>query len=494
MPTSISGVSFKEGRNLGGGGGCLFSRESLTLTDVRFEGCEAVGTAASPVGGGALAMNVANVGDARPNATLDNVKFIGNRAVHGASPDTSCCGAASFGSTSPSYVGSVSINNAQFIGNSAESIGALRIANGSTASITNTQFISNTATASDNGAFFITVMSGAVSLNHGGALGNTALGRRGAGRIFNIGSAVASGDAVTISDWSFVGNLAGTDFGGLDILTDTLDSMTGACQYARLKDVRLTDVFFERNIAARSSAGLRVACSGNLALTGVEFTFNEVGGYDGPFSGGNSAGFIGEVATVTMDRIRLVGNKTYGGAVITPGTPNGGYGVLTVQGPPTLSPPVPYPFPHSFSGSRFLVKDNWAAENEAGVTLKPNGAGVAYSLSDSAFVGNRAKGIASLFLNATGNYTVTNSTFSGNIANNAAGSSSIRMPIPERTLSPWPASPTPGTGRTRRQFHSVHSTRTRWKPRYPQRRGEREERNTLASSCSEAGLRPWLRL
>jgi hypothetical protein len=56
MPTSISGLSFKEGRLVGGGGGCLFSRESLTLTDVRFEGCEVVGTApANTVSGGGSA-------------------------------------------------------------------------------------------------------------------------------------------------------------------------------------------------------------------------------------------------------------------------------------------------------------------------------------------------------------------------------------------------------------------------------------------------------
>ena len=67
------------------------------------------------------------------------------------------------------------------------------------------------------------------------------------------------------------------------------------------------------------------------------------------------------------------------------------------------------------------MKDNFATENEAGVSLRPNGAGRNYSLSDSTFVGNRAKGIVGLFLNATGNYTVTNSTFSGNIATAGAG-------------------------------------------------------------------------
>jgi hypothetical protein len=67
------------------------------------------------------------------------------------------------------------------------------------------------------------------------------------------------------------------------------------------------------------------------------------------------------------------------------------------------------------------VKDNWVEQNEAGISMRPNAAGVNYVLSDSAFVGNRAKGIPALFFNATGNYTVTNSTFSGNDATAGAG-------------------------------------------------------------------------
>ena len=95
--------------------------------------------------------------------------------------------------------------------------------------------------------------------------------------------------------------------------------------------------------------------------------------------------------------------------------------MFTINGPPFASPSLTYPLAHSFVGSRFLVKDNVVTENEAGVSLRPNGAGRNYSLSDSSFVGNRAKGIPGLLLNATGNYTITNSTFSGNIATAGAG-------------------------------------------------------------------------
>ena len=148
-------------------------------------------------------------------------------------------------------------------------------------------------------------------------------------------------------------------------------------------------------------------------MTGVDMMSNEVSGLSTPGSGGNSAGQLHDLAAVTMDNIRIVGNKTYGGTITLPATQNGGYGVFTINGPPLT-------YPHSFVGSRFLVKDNFVTENEAGVSLRPNGAGRNYSLSDSSFVGNRAKGITALFLNATGNYTVSNSTFSGNVASNGA--------------------------------------------------------------------------
>ena len=421
-PATITGVSLKEGRSVGVSGGCVFSRESLTLTDVRFEGCEAVGAApTSSVGGGALSMGVTGAGDARPNATLSNVRFVGNRAVHGSAvaANPSCCGAASFGGGTL-LMGSVMVADTQFIGNVGESIGALRIANGSSATLTNTQFISNAATAGNSGGFAIINMSGAVLMTGGGAVGNSTTGRRGGGQIITVGSLVSSGDAVAISAWAFIGNVAGADIGGLDILTDTFD-VSSNCQYAQLKNVRLTNVYFERNIAKTSRGGFRIGCSGNVALSGVEMTFNEAGDLSSPIGGANSAGQLHDVATVTMDNIRIVANKTFGGVITLPATQNGGYGVFTVNGPPFSAPSLTYPLAHSFAGSRFLVKDNFVTENEAGVSLRPNGAGRSYSLTDSSFVGNRAKGITGLFLNATGNYTVSNSTFSGNFATGGSG-------------------------------------------------------------------------
>lgn len=420
----IIGISFKEGRSVGGGGGCIFSRESLTLTDVRFEGCEAVGSSPSnTVGGGALGVAVTGVSDLRPNVTLSNVKFIGNRSVHGlaTAANTSCCGAASLGGGASNLIGNVSIADSQFIGNSAEGVGALRIGNGGSVSITNTQLISNTATTGNVGAMSISGMTGTVTLNGGGVLGNSSLvGRRGGVQITTVGTSVASGDAVSISNWSFIGNLAASDIGGLDILTDNFDA-SGNCLYTNLKNVNLNGVYFEKNIANKASGGFRIGCSGNATLSNIDMLNNEVGGLSVPGSGGNSAGQIFDVAALTMSNIQIIGNRTFRGTITPPATLNGGFAVFTVNGPPSASPSLTFPLVHSFAGTRFTVKDNWADENEAGLSLRPNGAGVNYSLGDSSFVGNRAKGIVGLFLNATGNYTVSNSTFSGNVASSGSG-------------------------------------------------------------------------
>ena len=410
-PATITGVSLKEGRSVGVSGGCVFSRESLTLTDVRFEGCEAVGAApTSSVGGGALSMGITGAGDARPNATLSNVKFVGNRAVHGfaVAANPSCCGAASFGGGTL-LMGSVNIADSQFIGNVGESIGALRIANGISAMLTNTQFISNAATAGNSGGFAIFNMSGPVTMTGGGAVGNSATGRRGGGSIITVGSAVSSGDAVTISDWSFIGNVAGADIGGLDILTDTFD-VSGNCQFLQLRNVSMSNVYFEKNVAKQSRAGLRVGCSGNLALSNADFLGNEVVGDATAASGGNSAAQLHDLAAVTLSNLSITGNKTFAG------TPNGGYGIFGVFGAAT------YPLTHSLSASNIRVRDNWAEKGFPGLWFQARGTGRSYEITNSSFTGNTSPFAPyGLFFETVGNYTVRNSTFSGNYSTGSGG-------------------------------------------------------------------------
>ncbi len=423
-PATISNLTFREGRAIGsiaasGGsaGACVFSRESLTASSVAFINCEAagVGNGVSNFGtnGGAFAGGATLPTDARPNFIFTDVQFTGNRTVHGtaAAASTSAAGAASFGNNSNLFVGNVTLTNVQFVGNSAENVGALRISGGNNASLQNVSFVSNSATTGSDGAFTINAMSGSVTLSGGGAIGNTALLRRGGGQISTVGATLPSGPVVQITDWSFVGNAAQTqDIGGLSILTDTFDA-NGNCQFAQLRGVRLSNVYFERNIASQARGGLRIGCSADVSLDTVDFEFNEVGGNATASSGGQSAALIHDVANLTLNKVRIVGNRTYAG------TTTGGYGVFTVLGAPSSSSvPSTWPLAHSVTATGLVVKDNWAERNEAGMTLRANGAGRNYLISDAAFIGNRAQSFPALLLDATGNYSVQNSTFSLNEA------------------------------------------------------------------------------
>ncbi len=430
-PASISGLSFKEGRSVasiaasgGAAGGCVFSRESLTLTDVVFSACEAAGTGDGGANnfsttGGALAMGATLVTDFRPNATLSNVRFLSNRTVHGTagSTFTSAGGAAALGNGNNLWMGAVSISGSQFFGNTSEAIGALRVTGATSVSISGTQFISNSATVGNDGAFLINDVSGTVTLNGGGVVGNSALGRRGGGQIASVGSAVASGDAVTVNDFSFMGNAAGVDIGGLSILTDTFDSSTSECQFLQLRNVSMNNVYFEKNIAQKSRAGLRVGCSANFTLSNSQFKGNDVGGTSLADSGGVSALLLHDLATVTLSDVDVIGNQTNAGSIA------GGYGVVVVLGgPSSATVPAVYPLPHSFTATRLIVKDNFAQRNEAGLSLRANGAGRNYLIQDSSFISNRAESNVALLLDATGNYTVRNSTFSLNESTNGSGS------------------------------------------------------------------------
>ena len=231
-PTTITGVSFKEGRSVasiaaGGGaaGGCLFSREFLTLTDVVFSGCEAAGTgdggASSATNlsttGGALTMGATLATDFRPNATLSNVRFVGNRTVHGTAGSnfTSAGGGATFGNGNNLWVGAISFSGSTFVGNTSETIGGLRITGATSVAISNTDFISNTATTSSDGGFLINNISGTVTISGSSFVGNTAALRRGGGQIATVGSGLTPADEViTLNDVFFIGNVAaGQDIG-----------------------------------------------------------------------------------------------------------------------------------------------------------------------------------------------------------------------------------------------------------------------------------------
>lgn len=433
-PTTITNVSIKEGRSVaviaasgGATGGCLFSRESLTLTNVVFEGCESAGVGDGvsnfSVGGGALGMGAALSTDSRPNAVLNNVRFVGNRTVHGTAnaATVSTGGAATLGVGTALWMGSVSISNSWFSSNSAESVGALRITNASSVSISSTPFVSNSATTGTDGAFNIANVTGTVTISGGGAISNTAALRRGAGQISTVGvSLTPTDDAITMSDWSAIGNVAAAqDIGGLSILPDTFD-VSGNCNFGQLRSVRLTNVYFEKNLATQNRGGLRVGCGANLVVNGAEFIGNEVSGDTTANSGGNGAAQIHDMGSVTMTDVTISNNKTYAG------TTTGGYNVFTILGHPS-SGSVPAVFPsigatHAVTLTNIRVRDNWAQSGFPGIVFRANAAGRNYELTNSSFTGNTSPNAPyGLFFETVGNYTIRNSTFSGNYSTGTGG-------------------------------------------------------------------------
>ena len=202
-PATISNLTFREGRAVGlisasGGsaGACVFSRESLTVSSVAFINCEAAG-----------------VGNGVNNFSTTGGAFAGGNAAYGRAPEfhlhgrysspvTAPCMArlrrppprqrsAAFVHNSNLFVGNVTLTNVQFVGNSAENVGALRVSGGNNASLQNVSFVSNSATTGSDGAFTINAMAGSVTLSGGGAIGNTALLRRGGGQISTVGATFA---------------------------------------------------------------------------------------------------------------------------------------------------------------------------------------------------------------------------------------------------------------------------------------------------------------
>ena len=425
-PFTISGVRLLRGRTINRSAGCMFSAESTTITDVIFESCESVGGYVSPTdtnegyGGALVAGNTNTAGNYRPSVTISSSLFVSNRATRGTNPTSrSEAGAAGIGSGSRN-VGAVSLTGVRVLGNSAEQGGGMYILNATSVLVTQSQFLSNVATGSPNtvtpgfsggrygGLNVSGIGAGGVTITNSGFVSNAANLERGG---FSVRTVAGT---VTINDVMVLGNLAvNSRIGGFEVLTDNFDA-GGTCLGTSLHPVSISNVDLKANMASTSTAGFRVQCSGTVSITDTNIEGNEVFGSPVAGSGGNSAGQVLTTQAVTMTNVRVTGNKTYTGAV------DGGTGVLLVQDNA------------SFTGSKLFFRDNYAQQSESGLTLRTNGAGRIYTLADSAFVdnggGTNTSTISALQLSRTGNYTVRNSTFSGN-ASNAGGPIFVNMNV-----------------------------------------------------------------
>lgn len=418
-PFSISGVRLLRGRSVDSSTGCLFSAKTTTISDVIFESCESVGGATASGFGGALGVgNTKTAGNYRPAVTVSSSLFVSNRATRGTSTTSrSTAGAAFFGS-STRMVGAVSLTGVRFLGNSAEQIGAVSILDAASVTVTDSQFLSNAATGSSNavpglsggryGGLQVGTTSGNVTIAGSAFVGNTANQERAGFSVTTVGG------TTTINDLTVVGNTAiNGRIGGFEVLTDNFDA-GGNCLGTSRNPVVISNVEIKANLASTNTAGFRVQCSGTVSIIDSSIQANEVFGSSSAGSGGNSAGAIITTQAVTMTNVKVIGNKTYSGAV------DGGTGVLLVQDNT------------GFDGSRLLFRDNYAQQSGSGLMLRTSGPGRVFTLADSAFVdnggGSNISSISALQLFRTGDYTVRNSTFSGN-ASNTGGAIFVNMNV-----------------------------------------------------------------
>ena len=413
----MTGVRLYRGRTFDQSSGCLFSGESLELDDMVFENCESVGGATSVGYGGALGAGSDLAATVAPTITISNSKFLGNRAVRGTGATFPSNGAAFFGSPTRK-VGAVTLTNVLFNGNSAERQGAMLVQNATSVVISGSHFIGNAATGTDvggdgngrYGGFVVRVVSGDVTINNATRVnGNVANQQRGGFGVLTVGG------TVTINEVDVTGNYVNLDqIGGFEVLTDTFDAGNN-CSGAQLRPVNISNIRVQGNSVASSIGGLRVECSGAVTIADSLIVGNETRGYrtapaDVVSTSISAARFryateaSAALSTLTLTRVKFEGNstdRTAGG---------GGNLVFSVFSLGAFS-----------ADSLRMINNNMAGGT--GLQLQANGAGRNYVISNSEFSGNSALGATALFIQTDGNYTLRNSTVSGNIGRTGPGSS-----------------------------------------------------------------------
>lgn len=399
---NLSGVRLLRGRVEDAIGGCLGATKDITLTDVVFESCESVSGPTSGAYGGALFVgnDSQGAGNIRPNVTIANSRFIGNRAIHGSSAIRSEAGAIALGgvpapATDDFWVGAVSISNTVISGNSADTRGGLLIAEATAVTISATNISANAATGSAaantsgrHGGLLIAGVTGNVTLNNGTRItGNVANETRGGFGLNGIGGSTTLDQVVVAGNFVNRGNV-----GGGEILSDP------TCAGGPAGAVSITNSIFTGNSTAGPMGGLVVQCSGALTISDSQFTGNESRGYRlapaDPVFSGDAALRMDVLQAATLARVTIARNVTTGGA---------GSGAMSATNI------------GAFSADALRVVDNAATQGMA-VHLGGFAAASNYLIVNSEIAGNSGSNIAALFIEGDGKYTLRNSTVSGNVA------------------------------------------------------------------------------
>ncbi|MEO8133546.1 MAG: choice-of-anchor Q domain-containing protein [Betaproteobacteria bacterium] len=433
----MTGVRFYRGRTLDLSSGCMFSGESLELDDMIFENCESVGGGTNNGFGGALGAGSLLTATVAPTIIISNSKFLGNRAVRGTSANRPDNGAAFFGS-GIRKVGAVTLTNVLFNGNSAERQGAMIVQNAASVVISGSHFIGNAATGAATfpagvtdgngryGGFLVSTVSGNVTINNATRVnGNVANEERGGFGVLTVGG------TVTIDKVDVTGNYVNRDrIGGFEVQTDTFTlTPTGfVCDGAQLRPVNISNVRVQGNSVAASIAGMRIECSGAVAITDAWIVGNETRGYRIAQSDVVSTSISGArfryatEASAASSTLALTG-VTFENNSTDASTGGGGGIVMSVFGM------------GSFTADSLRMVNNFMSAG-SGLQLQANGAGRNYVISNSEFSNNTALGATALFIQTDGNYTLRNSTVSANEGRTGPGSSGRTIAVNANTNTP----------------------------------------------------------
>lgn len=330
-PITITNLKFQNARIVGNTGGCMFSRESVRLTNVIFDNCVSEGSTSGTAYGGALGVFSSRswtgalpaVGSieplVRPNVTLVNVIVRNSRALRGTSASLSAAGAMAFGSgsaTSPAYVGNIYMSNVLVENCQAETFGGFVVRgspNGpllSSVEIIDSTIRNNSANGSYDGTASSTV--------NGGFVG---------------GFQLRHVKHVEVSRTSVTGNLAGQGIGGMELrdndavtLTDVTASnntvtpnntarraYAGGMSIDANRIVRAFRLTLEGNVLNTNSAAASSGFGGGAGIynsTG-SIEFHDAIVRNNTSNNGTSAGlYIGANAGVLLNRVKITGNTT----------------------------------------------------------------------------------------------------------------------------------------------------------------------------------------
>lgn len=407
---ALNGVRLVRGAVQNNTGGCLIASESVSLNDVVFENCEAASGATDGGYGGALFVGVdsADPNNLRPDVTIVNSRFSGNRAARGSASVRSEGGAIALGGTpatinqnGPSMmVGAVQITGTVVNGNTADTRGGMIVGDATSVTITGSHFSANASTGSAaggtsgrHGGFLLAQISGNVVVNGGTRIvGNVANEER-AG--FGINGVFGS---ITLDQVDVTGNFANRGpIGGFDIIADN------SCSGSSTVPVTITNSRVVGNSAASQVGGARLICNGALTITDSTFAGNEARGYrlspaDTTANTGTAALVLDTMPSVTLTRVTFLRNNTSA----------------------TGSGPIEASALGAFTADSIRVLEHSMGSGPA-LYLNAGGAGRNFLVVNSEISGNSAQNAPALFIEGDGHYTLRNSTVSGNVARNFAG-------------------------------------------------------------------------